>query len=437
MLNIDNLDEDQREAVNRLYMHDATLLSAPMGFGKTVVSQTAIEMLLEDKVVSRVLIIAPIKVIRETWATEHEAWEQLSPVECAIGTPAERARAIESGAPIIAINPENLRWLFDRYPDLNCDGLLIDEITKLKSVGGVGFKALRARLKRFVWRCGMTGTIASEDLQEIYAPMLLVDSSVLGTSKAGFLAKYFYAFKRGERVVYEAHPDAAVRIAHAIRHTIYRVDDHYEAGLPPIERKVLGVRLPFAAQGVYDAMKKDMLLEIGGATVAAANLGVMTNKLTQIANGFIYGEDETFALHEGKLNAIDDSAPCLLVYEYKAELEAIKARFPHAVDVKEKGAVEKWNAGEIDMLLLHPKSAGHGLNLQHHPRCNRVVFVRPPWSSDMFKQVIARIRRRGTAQKVINVEVICAINTVDDKVALPRLDSKAKAAGLFMAHLRD
>ena len=184
-------------------------------------------------------------------------------------------------------------------------------------------------------------------------------------------------------------------------------------------------------------MKKDMLLEIGGATVAAVNLGVMTNKLTQIANGFIYGEDETFALHDGKLNAIDDSSPCLLVYEYKAELEAIKARFPHAVDVKEKGAVEKWNAGEIDMLLLHPKSAGHGLNLQHHPRCNRVVFVRPPWSSDMFKQVIARIRRRGTAQKVINVEVICAINTVDDKVALPRLDSKAKAAGLFMDHLRD
>jgi len=442
-LSSSDITPEQDAAIDALYEGNR-LLIAKKGFGKAVVGLTAIQALQDDGWIDRALVVAPLKVCQLTWASEWAKWDHLRPVAMALGNEPARIRAIESGAKVVVLNLENLAWFFDRYgDDHGFDGLLIDELSKLKSAGGAAFKALRGyrgrRLRTFKWRAGMSASPVAETGVDIYAQALIIDGGrALGTNQETFRNTYFYPtdFQRRK---WELQPGAGERLATALGDMIYMADDDlYEATLPELRDEIIDISMPDNAWVAYGEMCEEMFIE--GLDIEAVNLAVVSGKLRQITAGAIYGaEKELHWLHKAKFDALQDiidtaEGPLAIAYDFLFELAELKSRWPDIVVLGDDpvAAEAAWTAGDVKLLALHPKSAAHGLNLQYGG--HELVVLSPPWGADPWEQLIGRFRRRGQRSPYVRRTTLVVPATIDALV-LDRLMGKAVNEATLMRHI--
>jgi len=441
------MSADQVNAVDRLYEHDNTLLVANMGAGKTAVTLTAASELLEAGVVKRVLVIAPVKVCNSVWPEECAKWGHLTGIKVANAAGSnekKRRAALDGDAPIVCINFENIAWLFRVYKAKGkFDGLIVDELSRFKSGGGTGFKALRPRLNDFKWRVGMTGTPVSEDWEGLYGQMLVVDSGArLGTRKDLFKRKYFYPTDYNE-YNWEMLDWAPAEISKKIEDVVYTMPD-YRHELPPLEIEQVVLPMPPALRKTYEEMKGSMVVSFEGEGVEAESAAVLSNKLLQCANGFLYGPEDcdgvkpTHWLDRYKIDACagiasswrKEGEQVIICYWFGADLKRLEEIFGSDCKVTPE-TVDKWNSGEQGVLLLHPRSAGHGLNLAAGGR--RMLWLGPVWSRDLREQTVARLWRRGQTQPVQVVDIL-AENSIDQLV-VDRVESKEEYERMFKQYL--
>ena len=433
-----DITAEQEAAISALYEKN-TLLIAEAGFGKAAVGQTAVQELLTDGVLARVLVVAPLAVCNLTWGSEWRKWEHLYEPGIATGTPAQRAAVIEGDKKIVVINIENLKWFLKTYKNHDFDGLLIDEISKFKAAGGAIMKALRPRLKDFTWRSGMTATPVNEAGADLYCQVMIVDDGkALGKSQDHFRRKYLMQMDfKGYK--WDFQRGGAEALAEDLRPVVHVADAKgYTDSLPAIEDLVIKVSLTPESREHYRAMSKEMFVKIGAQETEAANLAVVSGKLQQIANGFLYDDDgDTIDLSTEKHAIVKEwlarPEPLLLVYQWEHEKQFLRGLGVNIFADDKGGLAEKWNSREINSLAIHPKSAAHGLNLQAGG--DKMLILSPFWSSDAWEQIFSRIWRRGQKAKICTRVVLVCENTVEE-LALAKLQSKKLAAGALVEHLR-
>lgn len=455
LLSPDLLHAYQNRAVDRLYGHNHTLAIMPMGAGKTVTTATAVSELLGDDEVKRVLVVAPLRVAQMVWAQEFAAWAHTSHVKVAlaIGDAKSRKAALEGDAQVVVINYENILWLCENFEPakLGFDALVLDEISKLKNPTGKRLKALRRWRDAFKLRVGLTGTPTANNLMDIYGPADMLRPGILGKSFYQFRQTYFYpldpngwkwAPKEGAE---EAIYDALAGIS-------FRMEDRDYVELPGLVVNDVKVALPAAARRHYEQMAETFATQIEDESISAANGGVVVGKLRQITAGFMYAPDGqgSFApLHDAKFDAVCElveelqGQPAIVVYEYQAELKLYLERFEKAYpgqvayigaglsNAAAEAAVRRWNARELRVLLVHPASAGHGLNLQRGG--SNMIFASLTWSREMYDQVIARLYRQGQKERVF-VHRVVAADTVDLTICYA-LDHKKAITDALLAGL--
>lgn len=432
------LTPDQEQTITRLFEYDHTFLVGKMGSGKTVCAMTAAQELLKAGELHRILIIAPLRVCNTVWTKECGQWEHLTfDVNAATGTAADRTAAMKGRAQFVAINYELLQWFCASEYIESFDGLIIDDISRFRKPGGQEFKALRKIIKHFTWRVGMTGTPVSENWEGLYAQMLLVDGGErLGKSKARYMQDYFYSTDY-EQHTWALRDDSEKRITEKIKDVVWVMED-YTNDLPIMTVKEHYVTLPEKAREAYTTMAKEMVL----GDIEAVNMAVLSGKLQQIASGFIYDEDGDAArIHARKWDAVLNlvvaaDGPVIIVYQFEWELKHLRKVFPGAPVAREEKSInstmiEDWNAGKTPVLLMHPRSGGHGLNLQYGG--HTIIWWGPLWSREAFDQVNARLWRRGQRHPV-SVHIVIAVDTVDGLV-MDRLDAKGGNHGDFIAHI--
>jgi SNF2 family DNA or RNA helicase len=438
------LSENQELCLTRLFETDATLVVAEMGFGKTVVTLSAIKELIDDGVITRVLILAPLKVINTlVWQKDIAKWSQLQglTITAATGIPEERVNAIKSSAQIVLMNYENVPWFCDTFKSKHTfDGLVCDEITKLKSNGSRGYKKLRHRAKDFVWRVGLSGTPVSEDFESLFSMTYILDMGErFGGKKDAFLKKYFYPTDYKQRN-WELLDETGAALLSKMADLVFLADNAaYTKTLPPISYHTELVTLPDHARDIYETMKEDAVV----GDISADNAAVVVGKLLQIASGFMYGDDKLGIplelIHDCKLRAVHDlvrslHAPVVIAYWFKHDFELLKANFPHAGvlgGTNDQRTIEAWNSGRLEVLLLQPRSAGHGIQLQGGG--SNIIWYGPVWSRDLVLQTNARLHRQGQ-KDAVNVYTVIADDTIDGDV-MDRVENKGGYAELLAAYL--
>ena len=420
----------QKYAINHILDHKASGLFLDMGMGKTVSSLTAVEDLLFLGDVSRVLVIAPKHVAEDTWSTECEKWEHLKNLRISkiLGTPKQRINAINEEADIYVTNRENVDWLVNNCMNYwKWDMLIIDELSSFKSSKAKRFRALKKVRPYFKKIVGLTGTPAPNSLIDLWPQMYLLDGGErLGKTITGYRQRYFYPLKSNGYIVYQygLREGAEEAIQNRISDICVsmKAEDYLE--LPERINNVINIELPAKAKKAYEELEKDLIIQLDNEDITATNAAVLTGKLLQMCNGAIYSEDKKVVeIHDEKLNALMDiievanGKPVLVFYSFKHDLERIqkfleKNKLKGEV-LKDQEDIKRWNNGEIQILLLHPASAGHGLNLQYGG--NIVVWFGLTWSLELYQQANARLHRQGQKQTVV-INHIVAKNTVDEDV---------------------
>lgn len=448
-LSYDDLDAQQQQAITRIYENN-TLLIAQAGFGKTVVAQTTAQELLADDVLNRIIIFAPSKVCDLTWQFEWQEWEHLREPAMATGNADSRRAVIENpNNAIVVINFENVVWFFNTYGnDHGFDGLVIDEGSKAKNASGALMKKLHPRkgkdhLSTFVWRLVMSATPVHESGTDIYTQVMIVDGGkALGTNQEKFRRKYFMQMDfKGYKWGFQ--PGGAERLAQDLADLVFVADtEDYEASLPAVEEVTVPVSMPKEAWDAYDDMCGDMLIEVDGKEIEAPNMGAMTFKLQHICCGAVYHKKEAQWLHEKKFHALEalllslDGAPAVIVYQWDYERDKLVddlGPMAERLDLDPEGAKARWNEGKLRYLLVHPKSAGHGLNIQLGG-C-RMVALSPLWSADQWDQLIRRLRRRGQPSDIVWRYTLCVPHSIEAEM-LERQAGKLFNASAFVEHLR-
>jgi SNF2 family DNA or RNA helicase len=424
-----NLRPYQNEAADFIYAHDRAMVLAPVGAGKTAITLTAMQDALRNNVVKRWLVLAPKRVATDVWPVEAAKWAPNMYIKVAVGTPAQRLAAVKSPSDVVVTNYDNIQWLSEQK--LNFDGVVFDELTRLKNPSGARFKALLKVIDAMRVRWGLTGSFTSNGLEDVFGQCKIVDQSLLGRSKGAFMQKHF-VLMNPEYGEWMPRPGALGRVMQEIKPATYLLEPgEYADKLAPCHMVEMRCDMPMTE---YNQMKKDFVLQYGNTTIEAVNAAVVTGKLQQMASGFVYdtsvkpnplapGKFVTtqapiwFSRH--KFELLDDliqenqHANTIIAYAYKEELAELKRRYKHAVTLDDDRAIERWNKGEVELLLVHPKSAGHGLNLQHGG-C-RMVFLSLPWSLELFEQTVGRLHRSGQKHDVW-VYVLLTNKTVDEKI---------------------
>lgn len=428
----------QQFATDFILNQSICCLMLDMGLGKTVITLTALwQLALDSFDVSRVLVIAPKRVAEDTWPKELAKWEHLTGLtfSLVLGSAAERKAALQRKAFLYIINRENVAWLVkNRYWDF--DMVVIDELSSFKSNKAERFKAMK-KVRPMVTRIvGLTGTPAPNTLMDLWSQMYLMDMGQrLGRFIGGFRDRFFLPDKRNREIIYSYKPrEGAEDAIYALISDICismkaadyldmpeRIDNRIEVSMSPKERKL------------YDDFQKDMVLSIGDEELDAANAAALSNKLLQMANGAVYGEDKkVIPIHDRKLDALEDlveaanGKPLLVAYWYKHDLQRIKARFKNARCIDAAKDIDDWNAGQIPLALIHPASAGHGLNLQDGG-CT-IVWFGLTWSLELYQQLNARLWRQGQKHTVV-IHHIITKGTHDEDVmrALENKDTRQSA----------
>ncbi|AWA43117.1 DEAD/DEAH box helicase [Trueperella pyogenes] len=424
----------QHQATSFIETHPQAAILLGMGLGKTVITLTAIwNLLLDSFQVRRVLIIAPLRVARDTWPTEAQKWDHLEGLTMAVatGTKQDRIDALTRGAMITVINRENVPWLVDYYGETwPFDTVIIDELSSFKNHRAQRFKALttvRPSITRIV---GLTGTPASNGLMDLWAQFRLIDEGErLGRFITHFRNRWFTPDKRNGMQVFTYKPRAGAEdeIYDAIGDITLsmRTTDHLQ--LPELTVTTQSVTLDGREREVYERLRDDMVLDLDGQIVDAANAAALSGKLLQLASGAIYNaEGEALMVHGRKLDALEDliesanGQPLLVAYWFQHDLERISQRFPVARQLKTDADIQAWNRGEIPLALIHPASAGHGLNLQAGG--NLLVWFSLTWSLELYQQTNARLYRQGQSEPVM-ITHLATTGTLDD-AALSALESK-------------
>lgn len=430
----------QETAADFLYEHDRAMILAPVGAGKTAITLTAMHAALQDGVVKRFLVLAPKRVATSVWPAEQPKWAAGMSLAVAVGTPSERNAALKSKAAVIVTNYDNLQWLAKQK--LNFDAVVFDELTRLKNPSGVRFKALMTVIDKMNLRWGLTGSFTSNGLEDVFGQCKAVDQSLLGRSKGAFLQQYFVCMNR-EFGDWLPKPRALESIMARIKPATFVLEPgEYKDKLPPLN--VVELRCDLPDRAPYEKMKRDFVVEFPDAKAVAANAGVVTGKLQQMASGFVY-QSETVAtdtpgkfkttqtpvwFSPHKFDLLDEvleenqRVNTILVYQFVEQLAELKRRYPQLVTLDDPNAIDRWNAGKVELLAVHPASAGHGLNLQHGG-C-RMVFVSLPWSLELYEQVIGRLHRSGQRHEVW-VYVLMTNKTVDEKIFAALQDKRAVA----------
>lgn len=394
----------QKYAIEYIKSHPITALFLDMGLGKTVTTLTAIRDLMYDAFeVKRVLVVAPLRVARDTWPDELRKWNHLKELTCSVvvGTVAERRRALQQDADIYIVNRENLAWLYENSR-LDFDMVVLDELSSFKNHQSKRFramKAMRPKVKRIV---GLTGTPTGNGLMDLWAEFRILDMGErLGRYISQYRNLYFKPDKRNGMVVYSYKPlpGAEEAIYHQISDITMsmKATDYLE--MPELVSVAKEVRLSETEKKRYDELKKSLVLELPGGEVTSANAASLTLKLSQMANGAIYTDDKNVVnIHDRKLEALEDlvesanGKSVLVAYWFKHDKDRIRERM-EARELKEPQDFADWNAGKIPVALIHPASAGHGLNLQKGGSI--LIWFGLTWSLELYQQTNARLWRRG------------------------------------------
>ena len=426
----------QDDAADFLYERDRAMILAPVGAGKTAITLTAMQAMLNDGLVKRWLVVAPKRVCTDVWPVEAPKWSNITPA-LAVGTPAQRKAALASAAPVVVINYDNL----DKLEDLSgFDGVVFDELTRLKNPSGKRFKALEKLMSTMAIRWGLTGSFTSNGLEDVFGQCKIIDQGLLGRAKGAFLQQYFHCVNR-EFGQWTPAPGALEQVMERIKPATFVLDPgDYKDKLPPCH--VVETRVQLADRGPYEKMKRDYVVKFGEDRVIAQNAASVTTKLQQMASGFVYNREGPLPVHwfsghkfDRLAELLDENqrANTIVVYNYQEELAELRRRFPHAQTIEDKDVIERWNAGKVELLLVHPKSAGHGLNLQHGG-CH-MVFVSLPWSLELYEQTVGRLHRGGQRHAVW-VYVMLTEKTIDERI-WAALHEKRAVSDIAMKELKN
>lgn len=407
-----NLRPYQNEAADFLFANDRAMVLAPVGAGKTAITLTAMRDMLADGYAKRFLVLAPLRVAQSVWPVEAPKWAPALKVAVAVGSPRARAQALASDAQVVVTNYDNLQWLADQTLDF--DAIVFDELTRLKNPSGKRFKALAKVINSINIRWGLTGSFTSNGLEDVFGQCKIVDQSLLGRSKGAFMQQYFFCRNR-EFGDYVPLPGSLEAVMARIRPATFVLEPGvYRDRLPELHTVTVKLDMPM---DWYDQMKKQMVLEFTDDAAIAVNAAALVTKLQQLASGFVYGlATQWYSDH--KLDALDDifnenqHAPTLVWYQYQAELTALKSRYPKLEELTNENTIDRWNAGHIEMLAVHPKSAGHGINLQGQ---NKMVWMSLPWSLELYEQAVGRLHRGGQTRDVWNY-VLMSNKTIDETI---------------------
>jgi len=400
----------QQEAADFLYQHDRAMILAPVGAGKTMITLTAMWEMLRDGHVKRFLVLAPKRVCTDVWPVEQPKWAPMMSLAVAVGTPAQRKAALYSGAQVIVSNYDNIQWLAEQNLG-HIDAIVFDELTKLKNPSGTRFKALNKVIGDIGIRWGLTGSFTSNGLEDVFGQCKIVDQSLLGRAKGAFMQQYFVLVNKdfGD---WKPRAGALELVMQRIKPATFVLEPgEYKDKLPPLHTVEVDCKMDMTS---YNKMKKDFVLD----DVVAVNAAVVTQKLQQMSSGFLYSDNGPIWLSPHKFDRLEElldenqHANTLLVYQYQEELAELKRRF-NVTTLEDVGAIERWNRGEVALLAVHPKSAGHGLNLQHGG-CH-VVFLSLPWSLELYEQTLGRLHRSGQKNPVW-CYVFLTDGTVDHKI---------------------
>lgn len=422
-----NPHDYQRYAAEFIIAHPVAALLLDMGLGKTSITLTAINNLLFDSFeIHKVLVVAPLRVARDTWSAEIEKWEHLKNLRYSVvvGMAQERISALLTPADIYIINRENIQWLVEESGlPFDFDMAVIDELSSFKNHQSKRFRAfmkVRPKLKRIV---GLTGTPAGNGLMDLFAEFKLLDMGErLGRLIGQYRNAYFQPDKRNGMVIYSYKPlpNAERQIYDKISDITIsmKATDHLK--MPELVTTEYMVRLSEKEKEKYDRLKKELVLSTEDNEVTAANAASLSNKLSQMANGAVYSDDESIIeIHDRKLDALEDiiesmnGKPLLVAYWFKHDLERIKKRFD-VREIRSSVDISDWNSGKIPVALIHPASAGHGLNLQSGG--STLVWFGLTWSLELYQQTNARLWRQGQTADTVVIQHIIAKGTIDEQI---------------------
>ena len=407
------------------------------GLGKTVITLTAIEELLHDRFeVSRVLIIAPLRVARDTWPAEIQKWSHLSHLTyaVAVGSTAKRIAALRQRAEVTIINRENVDWLVS-HNTFDFDMVVIDELSSFKSRQARRFKALmkvRPTVKRMV---GLTGTPSSNGLMDLWAEFRLLDMGKrLGRFIGHYRDEFFMPDRRSAQMIfsYKPKPGAEEEIYRRISDVTISMKSADYLHLPKLLMTTKAVTMTPKERRTYDVLRKDLVVSVGESEIDAVSAAALSNKLLQMAGGAVYDADGTaHAIHAQKLDALEDlvesanGRPVLVAYWFKHEAERIRDQMK-VREIQTSKDIADWNAGKIPVALIHPASAGHGLNLQEGGSI--LIWFSLTWSLELYQQTNARLYRQGQKDTVSIIHIITK-GTIDEDVmkALERKDKTQTA----------
>lgn len=421
-----NPHEYQTYATNFILEHPVAAVLLEMGLGKSVITLTAIyELMLNRFEVQKVLVIAPLRVARDTWPAEIEKWEHLTGLtySVAIGTEAERLAALRRPAHLYLINRENVDWLITKSGiPFDFDMVVIDELSSFKSHAAKRFKSLlkvRPTVKRMV---GLTGTPSSNGLMDLWAEFRILDMGQrLGRYITHYRNNFFVPDKRNQQMIFSYKPrvgaeDAIYRLISDITISMKSADF---LKMPECIINEVFVALSEKEWSVYQALKEDMVVDLKDEEIDAVNAAALSGKLLQMANGAIYNEEkEVIHIHDRKLDALEDlieganGKPVLVAYWYNHDLQRIKERFSIR-EIKTSQDIKDWNNGDIPIAIIHPASAGHGLNIQFGG--STIIWFGLTWSLELYQQTNARLWRQGQKSTVV-IHHIIAKDTIDEDV---------------------
>ena len=420
----------QQYAINHVIDNSASGLFLDMGMGKTVSTLTAIDDLILLGEVNKVLVIAPLRVAEDTWSTEVDKWDHLKHLRISkiLGSKKQREEAINTEADIYVTNRENVDWLVTEcFNNWIWDMVVIDELSSFKSSKAKRFRALKKVRPYFKRIVGLTGTPAPNSLIDLWPQIYLLDGGQrLGKTITGYKERYFKPGRRNGYVVYnwELKEGSEEAIQNKISDICISMSAKDYLDIPERIDNRVEITLPIKVMDTYKQLEKDLVLEIGEEDITAANAAVLTNKLLQLANGAIYSEDkEVVRIHDEKLDRLEEiidianGKPVLVFYNFKHDYDRIskmltKNKIKHQA-LNTSDDIKKWNNGEIQVALLHPASAGHGLNLQYGG--NIIVWFGLTWSLELYQQANARLHRQGQKETVI-IHHLIAKGTVDEDV---------------------
>ena len=427
MLKREQLHEYQTRMINRLASQPINYLAIQMGMGKSVTTLTAISDALKIKKPFKTLVVAPKRVALSTWHTEIETWEHLNHLTYSIvagKTLPNRKKALAADADIYIINRENIPWIVDFYgSDFPFKWLVIDEASSFKSHSSKRFKKLRTVRNLVSNVTLLSGTPSPQGLHDLWSQIFLLDNGKrLGKTVTAFRNRWFKTDYMGYS--YEPQPFAQSQIEHAVSDVMVSMKSVDYLELPKLNNITVKVELDAKTLKYYKELRDTMMIDFtdSDSEITATEAAVVAGKMLQMANGAIYDDDRNVIhLHDAKIDALKEivednpGEQFLVAYNFKHDLSRLKKAFPFAKTIEDNSTIKDWNNSKIKMLLAHPMSCGHGLNLQKNPKGNTAIWFGLNWSLELRQQMDARLYRQGKTKPVTIIDIV-ADGTIDERV---------------------